>query len=285
MVVALDADPSGNDPRTVSTIEQCLSAAVNQTVDIDVVIPSPGIPSERGIAAYQFSLFYDPNIVWISADDPEQLLAQAAGSTILPIADPKPDSNGIYQSGAADFGPKGIEPEGASETGPGVISRITLLPRAAGLSPLVLKDVLILDDASQTISVDSVQSGTIFVGEPCPGQSETATPSPPVVTPTAPVATPTAPPPTPTASVATPAPPATTPTVPASGPTPPAATPTLVSLPASGAAPISGSGGSWWLLVSGLGASLGGAFLFMTSKRAICGQSRWRRPSRNNWRE
>jgi hypothetical protein len=176
VTVALDADPSGNGPRTVGSIEQDVYATVGQPVDIDIVIPSPGIPADRGIAAYQFNLYYDPDLVWIDADD-VLLLGQAPGSSVIPIQDPKPDKNGFYISWGVDFGAKGIEPGGASETGPGVITRITLLPQSSGLSNLTLRDVVIIDDASQRISVDSVQSGTITV-------SPAATVAPAVATPT-----------------------------------------------------------------------------------------------------
>lgn len=173
VVLAIDADPSGNGPRSVGTIKQCLSAEVGQPVDIDIVLLDPGIPAERGIAAFQFSLLYDPTVVWVNADAAtEMLLAQASGSSVLPIQDPKPDKNGFYVSWAVDFGrPKGIEPDGPSEIGPGVISRITLLPQSNGSSALTLADVVFIDDASEKIAVDSVESGTITVGGPCDSQS------------------------------------------------------------------------------------------------------------------
>jgi hypothetical protein len=171
-VIAIDANPQGNGPRTVGSTEDCVSAALDQPVDIDIVVPSPGVPVDRGIAAYQFSIMYDPAVVWIADDDSEMLLAQAAGSNVIPIADPKPDRNGVYQSWAVDFGPSGIEPAGSSETGPGVIARITLLPRSEGISTLTLSNVLVIGDASERISPESVQSGTIQVGEPCDEDSD-----------------------------------------------------------------------------------------------------------------
>ena len=178
-LVAIDADPSGNGPRTVGTIDQCVSTALGQAVDIDIVVASPGVPTDRGIAAYQFNIFYDPAIVWIDADDPYQLLAARADkSRVWPIADAKPDSDGVYRSWAVDFGPKAVEPLGASETGPGVLARITLTPRDSGASPLVLKDLLIIDHASQAIAVDSVLSATINIGQPCLEQRQQPAPSP-----------------------------------------------------------------------------------------------------------
>lgn len=215
-IVAIDADPSGNSPRRVGDIDDCVSGSVGQQVEIDIVIPDPGIPLDRGIAGYQFTLFYNPAIVWVAGDDSQMLLDQAQGSVIIPLADPLPDTNGVYSSGAVDFGPQGIEPAGASETGPGVLARITLELRSDGLSPLVLKDVLLLDDTSNSITIDSVQGATIAVGQPCPGQSLTPTPTPgPASTTQGTEASPPKPTPTPTPQAAIPR------DIPASGGPPP----------------------------------------------------------------
>jgi hypothetical protein len=99
------------------------------------------------------------------------LLAQAAESNVIPIADPRPDKNGVYVSWGVDFGPSGIEPGGSSETGPGVLARITILPQSEGISTLTLRDVLFIDDASNRITLESVRSATISVGRPCSRES------------------------------------------------------------------------------------------------------------------
>jgi hypothetical protein len=171
-LLALDVTASGNDSRTVGTVEECVSASVGQAVDVDVVVPGSGIPTDRGMAAYQFSLLYDPSILWVQADNGKMLLDQAPGSNVITIADPKPDKNGLYVSWGVDFGPSGIEPAGSSEVGPGVIARLTLLPQAAGRSALALGDVLVIDDDSQRIELEDIQPAAIHVGEPCPGESD-----------------------------------------------------------------------------------------------------------------
>jgi hypothetical protein len=172
-LLAIDGDPTGNSPRSVGSIEQCVSASVGRPTQIDIVVPGPGVPVDRGIGAYQFSLLYDPGSIWISDDDSNMLLAQAARSNVIPIADPRPDRNGVYESWGVDFGPSGIEPAGTSETGPGVIARITLLPQSEGGSTLTLSHVLVIDDASNRISLESVQSAIINVGRPCSSESVT----------------------------------------------------------------------------------------------------------------
>ena len=244
-VIAIDANPGGNSARSVGAIEQCVSASVGQPVDIDVVVPDPGIPAQRGMAAYQFSLLYDPTVVWIQADNGGMLLAQAAGSNVIPITDPKPDRNGVYQSWGIDFGPAGIEPLGSSETGPGVIARITLLPRSEGVSALTLSYVLVIDDASERITLGSVQSGTIRVGEPCPEQGGQTAVSP-------------------VQSSPTPAPPTPTPTPSALAASPDAAG----TVPPTGAAPPPAGDASAWFIMLGLIGTLAGAGLL-----AIAGQA------------
>ncbi len=181
---AIDANPSGNGPRSVGSVESCVEGKAGQPVDIDIALPAPGIPADRGITAYQFSLLYDPSIVWIEADDNNMLLAQAPGSNVIPIADPKPDRNGVYQSWGVDFGTRGIEPTGGSEIGPGVIARVTLLPQRNGISTLTLSDVIVTDDAERRIPLDSVQSASLHVGERCAQSADESEPQGPTAAPT-----------------------------------------------------------------------------------------------------
>lgn len=184
LIVGIDAEVSGNTPRSVFDIDDCAWTDAGETIDIDIVVPEPGIPADRGLAAYQFRLFYDREIVRIVADESDQLLAQAAGSVLIPLADAKPNTSGVYLSSAVDFGPAGIEPGGSSEKGPGVLGRVTLETLKEGMTHLVVKDIILKDDAGDDIGVDSVQGARIYVGEPCPGFAATptlsagATPSP-----------------------------------------------------------------------------------------------------------
>lgn len=257
-LVGIDADPSGNGPRTVGTIDERISACVGEPVNIDIVIPSPGVPAGRGIAGYDLTLLYDPAIVWTESDwindsqlrRQNLLLAQAPGSMLIPITDPTPNMFGSHRSLAVDFGPKGIEPSGASEQGPGVIDRITLLPQSAGSSPLILADVILADDDSERMSIDAVQGARIVVGEPCPEPTQAPTPQP---TPTG----------TPVQETPTPAP--STPTPTAAG----ATSPGPAGLSSAGGPPAPRDATTSWLICTGLGAALvvaGGIVLFLTRR-------------------
>ncbi len=246
VTIAIDMRPNGNGPRSAGSVDSCVSAEAGQPVTVDIVLPDPGVPADRGMSAYQFSMIYDPGVVWIQADDSNQLLAQAHGSSVIPLSDPKPDTNGVYVSWAVDFGPAGIEPEGSSETGPGVIARLTLLPRSAGQTSLSLQEVLLLDDKSNPISVASVSDASLYVGAPCPGDSS-PTPAPtPAVTPAPGAASP-------------------DPSSPSSRAT---SGPVIAALARTGGPP--GDGGSArpaWLLVAGLVAMLAGALMVVASRR------------------
>lgn len=175
--MGLDMEVSGNGPRSAGDIDQCASVAVGQTATVDVALPEPGVPEGRGASAYQFTLFYDPAVVSVTGDDHSMLLDQATGSVLIPLAQSLPDRDGIYTTGVVDFGPRGIEPAGASEIGPGVLARLTLTTHVSGVSPLVIKDVIIKSDDGKDIEVMSVLSAHLYAGQPCPGQL-TATPSP-----------------------------------------------------------------------------------------------------------
>jgi hypothetical protein len=248
--IAIDVQTQGNGPRSVGSVDSCVSAEVGQPVTVDVVLPDSGIPVDRGISAYQYSMIYDPAIVWVQADDSNQLLAQAHGSSIIPLSDPKPDTNGVYVSWAVDFGPAGIEPEGSSETGPGVIARLTLLPKSAGQTSLSLQDVVLLDDKTNPINVGSVTGASLYVGEPCPGDSS-PTPAPtPFVTPS-----PTPVPPNPSPAART-----------TSGPV-------IAALAHTGGPPGDGSSASpTWLLVAGAVTILAGAMMVVAGGRLRTGR-------------
>lgn len=178
LIVGIDVEVSDNSPRSLIDFDDCVSISQGETVEIDVAVSQPGIPDDRGLAGYQFRLFYDSTILRVIGDDGEQLLDQAPGSNVIPLTDPKPDADGAYLSTGVDFGAAGIEPDGTSETGAGVVARVTLEAHGTGTSGLVLQDVLLKDDSAQNIEIDSIQTARVHVGEPCPGLADTPSPTP-----------------------------------------------------------------------------------------------------------
>ena len=166
--IGIDMDVNGNHARTVGSIEECGVIAAEETLDIDIVLPDPGIDALDGLSGFQFDLTYDPAVVNISDVDIDTfLLNQATGSFLFPLGDSAPDSDGLFFASVIDFGPIGIEPAGASETGPGVLVRITLTGVAQGTSLLNLENIILPNDVNKPIPVSGVFSGTVAVDEAC----------------------------------------------------------------------------------------------------------------------
>lgn len=177
VTVAIDVDVTGNDARTVATIDNCERIDSGSELDIDVVLPSPGIPADVGIKGWQFDLLYDPAIVNVTAENKDLLLVQAPSSSLFAVTNP-PDSDGDYMSAAFDNGaPFQIEPEGVQEVGPGVITRITLSAVAKGSTDLTLADVILVGTDNSPIALGQVVGAAVSVDEPC------TEPPPPTVLP------------------------------------------------------------------------------------------------------
>ena len=174
VIVAVDANPAGNTPRSVGSIERCVTASVGQPVEIDVVVPDPGIPADRGLSRFTLSLSYDPSIVRVTNANTTMLLAQAPASDFFEMPFHAPDGGGTYSAFAFDTGPSGIEPQGSAEVGPGVLARITLTPQSNGVSELSLTNVSLHDfTLFRPIELESVQAATIAVGAPCDQGTDT----------------------------------------------------------------------------------------------------------------
>jgi hypothetical protein len=178
VTVAIDVDVAGNDARTVATIDNCVRIDSGSELEIDVVLPDPGIASDVGIQAYQFQLLYDPDVVTVTAQDQEFLLSEAGGSLLLPLSDFLPDSDGTFMSASADRSEAfQIEPEGAFEAGPGVITRITLSAVAKGSTDLTLADLILVDVGKNSIPVGELVPARVSIDTPC------TEPPPPTVLP------------------------------------------------------------------------------------------------------
>lgn len=176
--VELDANPAGNGPRTVGTIDACARGDVGQPLDVDVVVPSPGVPASLGITGYQFTFVYDPQMLSVTGQDYKLLMDQAAGSSLLDFSDALPNTSGEYLTVVVDFGSLGIEPAGSSEIGDGVISRLTLLPQRQGASFVRLRDVRLVDDSGGEVPVEIGQPATVAVGRTCEGPTPSPEPTP-----------------------------------------------------------------------------------------------------------
>jgi len=59
--LAVDVDTTGNDDSTVGTIQNCRELAVNDTIDIDLVVQ--GVDPADKIHGYQVDIDYDPTVI------------------------------------------------------------------------------------------------------------------------------------------------------------------------------------------------------------------------------
>jgi hypothetical protein len=186
--IAIDMDVTGNDARLNggADIQNCGEITGTGTLQIDVIIPPPGVDAADGIRSYLFNLNYNPAVVKVTAEAQNFLLAQAPGSNLFSLSDPLPDTDGSFLSAATDIGsPPDPEPTGISEVGPGVIARITLTGVALGTTPLTLTTIIPVAADNSQIPINSVSIATVSVDEPCVFTTPTPTPTPaPTPTPT-----------------------------------------------------------------------------------------------------
>lgn len=161
-LVAVDPAIDGNTATLLGPVDSCFQIAPGSVVDVDVIVNA--IPADRPVTAFQFDLFYNPAIVHVVGFNSSMLLAAQPGSNVLPpLTDPIPDSDGGFQAAALDFG-------ASTETGPGVLSRITLEAVGTGVTPLSpsTEEVLIYDDRNERLTVNSLGAAYLAVGEACP---------------------------------------------------------------------------------------------------------------------
>jgi len=132
--LAVDADPAGNLPTSVSQIDDCLVLDVGQTAEIDIVILNVS-----DLLAFELTFRYDPSIVEIAAtprpDIRRQFLASASGSRVIDVSEGLPDPDRLHLFAAADIG------EDSRESGSGVLARITLIAKGTGVSSLSIPKI------------------------------------------------------------------------------------------------------------------------------------------------
>ncbi len=166
--VAIDMDPAvapANPPNgALGTRQICVSKAVGAIFDIDVTVK--GIDAADRMTGFSFDLGYDPtklNVVGFDAVG--QMIGANGGTVNISFTDIPPDADGTFVVAESDFG------AALAESGDGVLARITLESVGAGVSPLTLSTVIIVDDigpaAIGTITT-IVNDAHEAQDEPCP---------------------------------------------------------------------------------------------------------------------
>jgi hypothetical protein len=163
---------TSNDARLTggADIQDCGEISGTGTLQLDVILPPPGVDAADGIKAWEFVLTYSPAVVKVIAPENQNfLLTQASGSSLLSLSDGLPDSDGAWKSAGMDmFGLPGPEPTGSHEVGPGVITRITLQGVATGSSSLTLTTIIPVAADNSEIPVGDVFNATVVVNGSCP---------------------------------------------------------------------------------------------------------------------
>ena len=258
-IIGVDADPTGNSPTSLGTIQSCVSVATGDTFEVDVFIISV-----TDLLAWETYFVYDNSIVSVVDHDLQMFQAANAGSNVFDVSENLPDLDGQYRLSAADIG----DPP-APDSGSGVLASITLKALGPGTSPAKLASIdvngdgtidfgtFLRDVAGNPISDadgDGVFDGQTFDAEiavdtACPPDASVLTPPPGTPSPS----------PRPSVSPTVSAEPTGT----AGSPTPAATT------------PKEDDGGSTWTgtawiagyVVAGLAVLLGGSALLVLNRR------------------
>lgn len=126
--MGIDADPAGNTAKSLASVENCVSVSNGDSFQIDLFIT--GVNDLKAWEAY---ITFDGDIVNVTDVDVSMFQAANSGSDVFDASGPLPDTSGLYQLGAIDIG----DPA-ASDSGSGVLARITLTAVQPGLSPAVV---------------------------------------------------------------------------------------------------------------------------------------------------
>jgi len=159
---------------------------------IDITIgaqpgPGGGVPPSRLMSAWQYSLNWDVDVMDVDVLNPNFLiLANGGVQPFTIVVNTMPVATSPFQAAESDGGTVAN-----LESGPGVLSRITLEGNAPGLADLTLTDIHIQDQTNTAVPVDVVidaklavskdVNGSTVIGD-VPGESftcGTATPNQP----------------------------------------------------------------------------------------------------------
>ena len=133
-LIAMDADPTGNTATTLGHLDPCVRTEPGSDVTVDLVVDA--VPDDRPFIGYQIDIDYDPSLLEVIAVDNGFLLGASGDfEPFEGLSEPLPDSDGSFTIIIADLA-SGATPGANMETGPGVLSRVTLRAKAAGVSAL-----------------------------------------------------------------------------------------------------------------------------------------------------
>ena len=146
-------------------------------IAVDYVVDS--IPQDRPLIGFEAEMRYDPQLLEVVDADYNFLLAAVGTHTpFTGQSDQVPDSDGSFRMQVLDTASM-TDPEANVERGAGVLARLTLRAKTAGLAALSLtvsRDPLVyptmLDTQNELIFVDRVGSASLAVGQDCPVEAQ-----------------------------------------------------------------------------------------------------------------
>ena len=160
-LLGIDTEIAGNSATSLGAIQRCTSIDSGDSLDIDIVVDS--IPSQFPVVSFQYNLIYDPEVFRVTAVNNGLLLAANGGyQPFEGLSDPLPDTDGDFLMANLDAGTN------PGETGPGVLSRVTLQATGGGVSSLGLIHAGVVNDAAELIPIDKIDFAAVAVGASCP---------------------------------------------------------------------------------------------------------------------
>ena len=172
----------------LSPLETCIEIIDNDVLDadedslvagqdrasIDVTVgaqpgPGGGVPAQRGISAWQVDLRWNMDVLDVHAANLNFVILAAGGAQpFTVIIEDTPDQTSSFIEAVADGGGRPFE------SGPGVLSRITIEGNAPGISFLELspQGSLIQDQTNGTIPVDSYRGAAVAVSKDLNGDGD-----------------------------------------------------------------------------------------------------------------
>jgi hypothetical protein len=165
--VGIDADPTGNTATSLGAIDACVSVTTGQSFDIDVFVTDV-----RDLFGWDATFNYDGSVVHLISRNGQLFQAANPNSQVVDLSssDSLPDTDGSYILSVVEIA------KASSDSGSGVLTRLTLRAAAPGtsrvsLSGLMLRDMggTYINDANGDRFFDSSPSeAEIHVDEPCP---------------------------------------------------------------------------------------------------------------------
>ena len=179
-LLAIDANSEGNAPASLGPLDGCFRIEPGVEVAVDYVVDS--IPQDRPVIGFEAEIRYDSQLLEVVAADYRFLLAAVgAHQPFSGQSDQLPDSDGSFRIQVLDTAST-TDPEANVERGPGVLARLTLRAKAAGLAgigiavsrePLVYP--VVLDTQNELIFVDRIGSASLAIGQDCPIEAQQPT--------------------------------------------------------------------------------------------------------------